>query len=140
MRNIQGRPNLSLTVQQWNATPASDLVGVKAQTIADGSTAGAPVNCDPQANIHVSLEDTDAFELNAPSLADEGTPYIVRTFKQLGTESVTVLAAAGDTIEGAAGVQLGAPGSFATVAPFQLPDKTFTWLVVGTGGTVVIIP
>ena len=140
MRNIQGRPNLSLTVQQWNATPASDLVGVKAQTIADGSTAGSPIDCDPQSNIYVSLEDTDAFELNAPALSDEGTPFITRTFKQLGSESVTITPAAGDTIEGNAGAELGAAGSYVTVAPFQQPDKTYTWLIVSSGGTVVIIP
>jgi len=140
MRNIQGRPVFSLTTQQWDATPAGDLVGIKSQTVADASTAGTPVTADPQANLYVSLEDTDAFEINAPALDDEGTPFIVRTFKQLGTESVTIIPAPGDTIEGNSAVELGAAGSYAVVMPYQLPDKTYTWLIVSSGGTVVIIP
>ena len=36
MRNIQGRPPLTSTVQQWNATQAGDLIGERSQTVADG--------------------------------------------------------------------------------------------------------
>ncbi len=138
-RTIPNRPPLTESVQQFNATEAQDLIGIKAQTIADGAAGPTgDVQGDFDANLIVSLEDTNPVTLIPPDLTDPGTAWIQRTFVQLGTQNVQIIPP--QPIVAFPGVELAAVGSSATVVPYILEGTGPIWLVVATFGTVNIIP
>jgi len=138
-RTIQGRIPLRSTVQMFNATRADDMIGIKAQTIGD-DTAGplGEVVADPEANMVVSEEDTNPVTLIPPKLSDPSTPWIQRTYTQLGTQNVQVIGE--NLVIDQAGVELAGAGSSVTVEPYRKADASLVWVIVATYGTVNLIP
>lgn len=138
-REIQGRPNLRRTVQQFDATRADELVGVKHQSVADGE-AVADVAADVEANLHVSLESTNAFAFTGCDLTDEATPAISRTFKRAAGATQVVTVTLDQPIDGNTSYTLDTAGAAITVAPVVGAGVDPAWELVSALGTVTAVP
>ena len=140
-RTIQSRPPLRQKVQQFNATRADELVGVKSQDIADGSTAaGVEVGVDIEANLVISREATTAPTIVGCDLTDPATPAIVRTFKRAASATQVVTITLAQAIDGNTSYTLDDAGAALTIAPAGLSGDSPAWEVVSALGTVTAVP
>jgi hypothetical protein len=139
-RQINGRPLLRATTQQFNATRADELIGVKTQQVNDG-TATATVAVDAEANLHVSRESTTAFSFTGCDLSKAATPLIERTFKRAvgATQNVTITLA--QQIDGNTSYVLASAGASLSVMPVETSAPgVFVWAVKSATGTVNAVP
>jgi len=138
-RTIQSRPLLRQSVQQFDATRADELVGVKSQDIPDGS-AVADVPVDVEANLVVSREATNAPTIVGCDLNDEATPAIARTFKRAASATQQVTITLAQPIDGNTSYTLDTAGAALTIAPAGLDGDSPAWEVVSAVGTVTAVP
>jgi len=138
-RETQARPALRERLGKWDASRAGDLVGVKTQDVPDGSTAGNDVEADPEANLHVSREATDAHAFVGLDLTDEAVQPIPHTFKRsaAATEVTTITLA--QPIDGNTSYTLDTAGAAITVMPV-VGSPTPAWELVAAIGTVTAVP
>lgn len=121
------RPNLSQTVQQFDATEASALVAKQIEPFAAAGT------MDGQSDLASLDASGGAFALTLPSSSDVvlGKPY---TFAETdGTNPVTLTASGTGTIDGSATLLLAA-GSSVTLIPIDIAETgdEVTWIAEGT--------
>lgn len=138
-RTIQSRPPLRDAAQKFDATRADELVGVKAQNLADGA-GSASVPVDTEANLIVSRESTNAPTFTGCDLTDESTPAIARTFKRAAGTSQVVTITLTQAIDGNTSYTLDTAGAALTVAPSGLGGSSPAWEVVAALGTVTAVP
>lgn len=121
------RPNLSQTVQQFDATPASTLVSMQIEPFAAAGT------MDGQGDLAALDASGGAFALTLPSASEVvlGKPY---TFAETdGTNPVTLTASGTGTIDGAATLLLAA-GASVGLLPIAIADAgdNVTWVSQAT--------
>jgi hypothetical protein len=134
--NVQGRPQLTQSVQQFNATAAGDLVGVRTQIVANASTGAVAQVADPNANLHLSAESTSAFTFNGLDLTAAGTPAIARTFKRAAGATQVVTITLEQPIDGNTSYTLDTAGAALTIMPRGVDG----WITVAALGTVTAVP
>lgn len=137
-RQIPARPDLHLSVQQFNATPAGDLLGAKTQVVADGG-GSSDVEVDVNANVHLSKEATNAFAFTGCDLDVESTPFMERTFKRAVGATQVVTVTLDQKIDGNTSYTLDTAGAALTIMPI-LVDGVASWIVKSALGTVSAVP
>ena len=138
-RTIDVRRPLREAVQQFDSTRADELIGVKTQLVANGSTGGSAVEADPESNLHRSDEQTSPHAFTGVDLTEEATPLIEHTFKRSAASSVVVTVTLDQAIDGNVSYTLDTAGAAITVAP-RLVAGTPAWELKSTLGTVTAVP
>ncbi len=134
--SAQDRPSLLQTVQQFNATPAGDLIGYKSQVVPDGVTGS--IAADVESNLHVGFN-SGIVTFTGLDLSLESTPPIPHTFHRRGSGLINV--APTQLINAATtSVQLDADGASVTLAPVINDTGALQWMIIATFGTVTFTP